>query len=191
MFKKQLLKLVEIFTSSEQNNQTVISDKIFFREATIADQEYIFSSLLREAKTGHFNQAYLDSQAHEGTRRQILSTIQNRNMPTASGKNDDAILNVLVNSNQPIGFSWLRTFNENHESGWEIYLMTLEPNFRKQKLGKVLLDETLKIIKSPNNVFVRVYKKPHSPAMSKLLTQNKFKQISTNAKDTYLYKRTS
>lgn len=191
MFKKQLLKLVKIFTRSEQNNQTVIGDKIFFREATIADQEYIFSSLLREAKTGHFNQGYLNSQAHSGTRLQILSTIQNRNMPTPLGKYDDAILNVLVNSNQPIGFSWLRTFNENQESGWEVYLMALEPSFRKQKLGQTLLDETIKIIKSPNNVFVRVYKKPHNPAMNKLLTQNKFKQISTNAKDTYLYKLTS
>lgn len=191
MFKKQLLKLVKIFIRSEQNNQTVIADKIFFREATIADQEYIFSSLLREAKTGHFNQAYLHSQAHPGTRLQILSTIQNLNMPTPSGKNDDAILNVLVNSNQPIGFSWLRTFNEKHENGWEVYLMALEPSFRKQKLGQTLLDETLKIIKSPNNVFVRVYKKPINHAMSKLLSQNKFKQINTNAKDTYLYKRTS
>lgn len=187
MLKKQLLKLVKIFTRPEQNNQTVI----IFREATTADQEYIFSSLLREAKTGHFNQGYSHSQAHLGTQNQILSTIKNRNMPTPSGKYDDAILNVLVHSNQPIGFSWIRTFNENQESGWEIYLMALEPNFRKQKLGQALFDETLKIIKSPNNIFVKVYKKPHNPAMSKLLTQNKFKQISTNAKDTYLYKRAS
>ncbi len=112
-------------------------------------------------------------------------------MPTPSGKHDNAILNVLVNSNQLIGFSWLRTFNENQEIGWEVYLMALEPSFRKQKLGQTLLDETLKIVKPPNNVFVKVYKKPHNPAMSKLLLQNKFKQINTNAKDTYLYKRTS
>lgn len=184
LIKSLLRRIIRI----KPRNNTLFINKTSFREATISDQNYIFNSILREAKARHFNEAYLDQKVHEGIRHQILLTIENRIIPLSCDTYKTAILYVLTHENQPIGFSWVRSFDIDQKNGWEIYLMAVDPYSRNQQFGYTLFDATIKTIES-SNIFVTVYKQPSNEAMMKLLKYNNFQEIKTSAKDSYLYKR--
>ncbi len=182
--------LLRCIIQIKPRSNTLFMNKTSFREATIFDQNYIFNSILREAKARHFNEAYLDQKFHESIRHQILSTIKNQIIPISCDTHKTAILYVLTHENKPIGFSWVRSFDIEQKNEWEIYLMAVDPFFRNQQFGYTLFDATIKTIKA-SNIYVTVYKQPSNKAMMKLLKYNNFQKIKTNARDSYKYKRSS
>ncbi|NMM42798.1 GNAT family N-acetyltransferase [Pseudoalteromonas arctica] len=103
--------------------------------ATEHDVDFIFQSVLNEAKVGHFNQDFLLPMTHTGLKKQIVDSIHTGYSPTASGVVPSKFY-VYKKNNKQVGFYWVI---EDSKNVFELYMISVVTSERKQGIGASLL----------------------------------------------------
>lgn len=105
------------------------------KSATAQDVDFIFQSVLKEAKVGHFNQDFSHPMTHKGLKKQIEDSIHTGCAPTVSG-NVPSRFYIYIKNNKQVGFYWVI---KDSKSAFELYMISVDNTQRKQGVGTSLL----------------------------------------------------
>ncbi len=148
--------------------------------ATPSDTPFIFESVLTEASSGHFTSDYLLPISHRGLMHQIQSSITQRKCPTHRNTSSESSIYVFLDSNCPVGFSWVVETEKIGEK--EIYLLAVLPSHRKKGIGRALVFETISQYPPKTKFIARLY--PASQTMLLMLIAMGFKRAPNRGKST-------
>lgn len=167
--------LRKIFRRSEQDSNSSTSKSTRaagFQLATTYDANYIFESILSEAKNGHFNKDYLVPLMQPFLMEQINSCISNHLCPIGNGKQLESSIYVFIEKCKPVGFGWVRATENTGEK--ELYLFAVSPTHRNLGIGKVLATKAILSFPIGTTFCARLY--PKSKTMLDMLTKIGFKR---------------
>ena len=154
-------------------------DKVQFELATNDDFERIFNQIIESAKEGHFNPILVEPVAHEGLRYQLKTTIdEGWCYVNQYEKKQSHIFVKRKEDGQLIGFSWV-TKSENE---YELYLLAVDKEYRKQGVASALLCDFLQFVAIGDVIYARLYSV--STVMKNLLIENGFSVTQSKAKST-------
>ena len=145
--------------------------------ATVSDVNFIFQSVLSEAKVGHFNQDFLLPITHTGLNKQIIDSIQTGYSPTASGVVPSKFY-VYKKNNKQVGFYWVI---EDSKNIFELYMISVVSSERKQGIGASILTHVLEQLVG-YKVKARLYQP--SKIMLAMLVKAGFKRDIKQGKNT-------
>lgn len=141
-----------------------------FQPATVDHIQFVFESILREARAGHFNEDFTIPAAQQGLLFQIESSIRHHSAPPSMKPSS---IFVLSHDGMPVGFSWIREYENGRPGDFEIYLFAVSPESRGKGFGGTMLDESIKQF-SASKLRMRLY---HASAqMLKMATKRGFKR---------------
>lgn len=153
-----------------------------FQSATLSDTQFIFDSILEEASCGHFNSEYLLPRSRDGLIHQIESSITQGKCLTHSNAQLESKIYVFLDSNYPVGFSWVLEKNKTEKK--ELYLLAVMPKHRRTGIGNILVSETISRFPSKTKFTARVYLK--SDNILKILIKIGFKRAMKLGKSTII-----
>lgn len=151
-----------------------------FQLASLLDAQFIFDSILAEASCGHFNSNYLHPISHRGLVHQIQSSITQRKCPTHRNPSSESTIYIFVNSNCPVGFSWVVETEKRGEK--ELYLLAVSASHRKKGICKSLVSETIFQYPPKTKFIARLYQA--SQTMLRILISMGFKRAPNRGKTT-------
>lgn len=154
------------------------SSKTGVYPAELSDIAFIFDSIQREANAGHFNSDLLLPIAHPGLYKQISDSIATGYSPTSTGRVPSWFY-VSFDAGVKMGFYWLI---EERTNLFELYMVAVEPGFRKRGIGKSILEHVNKRIPSGAKLKARLYRP--SSIMLKMLVADGFSRDAKRGKST-------
>jgi hypothetical protein len=180
-----LLDFLKNLFSRNETKKEIETTKLVIKKASINDIQYIFNSILNEAKNKHFNPEYCNPFRHKGLMQQIRCTIEKGRMPINENTFINSKIIVAHLENQAIGFSWIKEekTTNNHKS-WELYLLSISQSHRKRGHGKKIIEASIKELIDMKYISARLYK--NSRSAMKILKDMNFSVKRSNANSTTL-----
>ncbi|MEH0373969.1 GNAT family N-acetyltransferase [Vibrio mimicus] len=154
-------------------------NRVQFELATNDDFECIFNQIIQSAKEGHFNPILVMPAAHEGLKYQLQTTInEGWCYVNQYEKKQSHIFVKRSVDGQLVGFSWVTKA----ENEYELYLLAVDKQHRRQGIASGLLCDFLKFVAIGDVVYARLYSV--STVMKNILIENGFNITQSKAKDT-------
>lgn len=158
----------------------------FLREiATEDDFEFIIARCIKEAKDGHFNEAYSSPIFQAGLRQQIACAINDLPYPFEPGNprnGTGARIVIIEEGGRRVGFLLAL---EDMPGSWndrvEIHLLSIVPEARGRGIGRRVVREFVENVKC-SQIYARCY--ATSAAMIHILKTEGFAVVPTTAKRT-------
>jgi len=178
MIRKLLIWILGKFKRKPPFQKAKFFGDYFIEEAKIKDIYFIYSRIVEEAKSGHFNELLVNPELKNGLCFQAFCAINLRQMPNIQGSLCDAVLAIIRHKDAAIGFIWIRYFEESNDDGWELYLLSILPEHRGNNLGNLSVNYMLGLVDPSLNIYARLYKNIQNNSMKKILSNNGFKEDS-------------
>ena len=163
-----------------------MKNKLIIKEASVDDENTIFNLILEGTKSNSFNKLYKEKYTHKTLLFQIQTTINHHIIPISKEKTLPAIMYVLKEYNNTIGFIWLRYHTVDT---CELYMASLLSNKRNNGYGYFFFEETIKLI-SKKFIYADIYhNSSSSEIMKNILLKLKFNETKSDRQETFRFTR--
>lgn len=173
-----LIHILGLFAPTCMAKKLSVNERLLIRAGLTADFDF-FLRLARQAeKDGSFNSTagYNTGLVKEGYYRQFLMTVRLNRMIFPGHGEAPAVFITAIYDGHKAGFVWLKQFQGLGLHGWEIYLLSVDENFRKLGIADALIKYSVDYIDSyvAQDIYVRIKKSTYAKTMYRILCSNGF-----------------
>jgi GNAT superfamily N-acetyltransferase len=173
-----VIHILGLFAPTYKTNRLSINGRLLLRAGSAADFEFFFRLARQAENEGGFNStaAYNAKLVKEGYYRQFLMTVKLNRMIFPGHGEAPAIFITAIYDGHKAGFVWLKQFQGLDLHGWEIYLLSVDENFRKLGIANALIKYSVDYIETniTQDIYVRIKKSSHAHTMYRVLCANGF-----------------
>lgn len=173
-----LIHILGLFAPTCKAKKLSVNGRLLIRAGSIADFEFFYMQVRQAEGDGSFNSTagYNTRLVKEGYYRQFLMTVKLGRMIFPVHGEAPAVFITAIYDGHKAGFVWLKQFQGLGLHGWEIYLLSVDENFRKLGIADALIKYSIGYIESyiAQDIYVRIKKSIHARTMYRILCANGF-----------------